>query len=77
MRQSPMVPHGERNPALPVTTAPATARDVDKARLVAFPGIGHDLPTAPRPAVAREMPEPAATTSEEYPCPTSRPSSTS
>ncbi|WP_157594867.1 hypothetical protein [Streptosporangium amethystogenes] len=36
MRQSPMMLHGERNPALRVTAAPATARDVDKAQLFAL-----------------------------------------
>lgn len=57
MRESHLVLHGEQNPP--------TARDVDRARPVTFPGIGRDLPTALRPAVTREMRELAATASAQ------------
>ncbi|WP_308429796.1 MULTISPECIES: alpha/beta fold hydrolase [Streptomyces] len=61
LRRPLLVLHGERDPILRVTAARATARAVDGARLVTFPGVGHDLPAALCPAIAGAVREPAAT----------------
>ncbi|MGC4940038.1 alpha/beta fold hydrolase [Kribbella sp. DT2] len=60
-----LVLHGEQDPILRVTAAHATAHAVDGARLVTFPGVGHDIPAALWPAVAHEVRELAATVSTQ------------
>lgn len=50
-----LVLHGEQDPILRATAARATARAVAGARLVTFPGVGHDLPAALWPTIAREV----------------------
>ena len=50
-----LVLHGDRDPILRVSAARATAKAIDGARLVVLPGVGHDLPTALWPDVAREV----------------------
>jgi pimeloyl-ACP methyl ester carboxylesterase len=57
LRAPILVLHGEQDPILRVTAARATARAVDGARLVTFPGVGHDLPAALWPTIAREVRE--------------------
>ncbi|MCX4744843.1 alpha/beta fold hydrolase [Kitasatospora sp. NBC_01287] len=60
LRRPTLVLHGEQDPILRVTAARATTRAVDGARLVTFPGVGHDLPAALWPAIAREVRQLAA-----------------
>ncbi|MDQ0373514.1 alpha/beta fold hydrolase [Cellulomonas humilata] len=50
-----LVLHGEADPILRVAAGRATADAVDGARLVTLPGVGHDLPAALWPTVAREV----------------------
>jgi pimeloyl-ACP methyl ester carboxylesterase len=50
-----LVLHGEQDQLLRVTAARATARAIEEARLVTFPGVGHDLPAALWPDIAREV----------------------
>ncbi|MDH6129585.1 hypothetical protein [Kitasatospora sp. GP82] len=47
------------SPGSPGPAGRATARAVNGARLVALPGVGHDLPAALWPTVAREVRETA------------------
>jgi pimeloyl-ACP methyl ester carboxylesterase len=47
-----LVLHGEQDPILRVSAGRATARAIPGARLVTFPGVGHDLPSALWPEVA-------------------------
>ncbi|GAA4965510.1 alpha/beta hydrolase [Yinghuangia aomiensis] len=50
-----LVLHGEQDPILKVRAAHATAKAIRGARLVTFPGVGHDLPAALWPDVAAEV----------------------
>lgn len=50
-----LVLHGEADPILRVGAARATAKAVEGARLVTFPGVGHDLPEAIWPRIAEEV----------------------
>jgi pimeloyl-ACP methyl ester carboxylesterase len=50
-----LVLHGDQDPILRVSAARATAKAIDGARLVVLPGVGHDLPAALWPDVAREV----------------------
>ncbi|MEW1612751.1 hypothetical protein [Streptomyces sp. NPDC088744] len=50
-----MVPHGEQDPVLRVSAGRATARAVGGARLVTYPGVGHDLPAAVWPGISRRI----------------------
>ena len=61
-----LVLHGEADPLLRVSAGRATASAVQGARLVTFPGVGHDIPAPLWPAVAREVRE-LATRSPETP----------
>jgi pimeloyl-ACP methyl ester carboxylesterase len=63
LRQPTLVLHGDQDPILRVAAAHATARAVDGARLRTFPGVGHDLPAALWPTIAREVGALAATVS--------------
>jgi pimeloyl-ACP methyl ester carboxylesterase len=47
--------HGDQDPILRVSAARATARAVAGARLVIFPGMGHELPAPLWPAIARDV----------------------
>ncbi|MGE7435726.1 alpha/beta fold hydrolase [Kitasatospora sp. NPDC001175] len=60
LRRPTLVLHGEQDPLLRVAAARATARAIAGARLVTFPGVGHDLPAALWRAVAREVGDLAA-----------------
>ncbi|WP_456823891.1 alpha/beta fold hydrolase [Cellulomonas sp. P5_E12] len=55
LRAPALVLHGEADPILRVSAARATANAIDGARLVTFPGVGHDLPAPLWPTVAREV----------------------
>ena len=48
-----LVLHGDQDPILRVSAARATAKAIDGARLVVLPGVGHDLPAALWPDIAR------------------------
>jgi pimeloyl-ACP methyl ester carboxylesterase len=61
LRRPMLVLHGEQDPILRVAAARATVRAVDGARLVTFPGVGHDIPAALWPVVSREVRDLAAT----------------
>ena len=50
-----LVLHGEADPILRPAAGRATAEAVNGARLVTFPGVGHDLPAELWPTVAREV----------------------
>ena len=52
-----LVLHGDRDPILRMSAGRATARAIDGARLVVLPGVGHDLPAALWPAIARQVRE--------------------
>jgi pimeloyl-ACP methyl ester carboxylesterase len=55
LRKPVLVLHGDQDPILRVSAARATAKAIDGARLVIFPGVGHDLPAPLWPAIADEM----------------------
>ncbi|WP_331773516.1 alpha/beta fold hydrolase (plasmid) [Embleya sp. NBC_00888] len=55
LRRPTLVLHGEQDPLLRVHAARVTAHTVPGARLVTFPGVGHDLPAALWPTVADEV----------------------
>jgi pimeloyl-ACP methyl ester carboxylesterase len=54
--QRPMlVLHGEEDPFIRVSAAEATAKAVPGARLVTFPGVGHDFPAPLWPVIAEAV----------------------
>ena len=55
LRAPALVLHGEADPILRVSAGRATAHAIAGARLVTFPGVGHDLPTSLWPTVAGEV----------------------
>jgi pimeloyl-ACP methyl ester carboxylesterase len=55
LKKPVLVLHGDRDPILRVSAARATARAIAGARLVIFPGMGHDLPAPLWPTIAREV----------------------
>ena len=55
LRAPTLVLHGEADPILRVAAGRATAGAIGGARLVTYPGVGHDLPAALWPAVAQEV----------------------
>lgn len=61
LRRPTLVLHGEQDPLLRVNAARVTARTVPGARLVTFPGVGHDLPAALWTTVADEVRDLAST----------------
>ena len=50
-----LVIHGEDDPLVPLPGGEATADAVPDAKLVTFPGMGHDLPRALWPAILDEI----------------------
>ncbi|MEV4800897.1 alpha/beta hydrolase [Nonomuraea sp. NPDC049421] len=50
-----LVIHGEADPLIPVAGGRATAEAVPGARLVTYPGMGHDLPKALWPDIVAEI----------------------
>ncbi|MET7298836.1 alpha/beta hydrolase [Embleya sp. NPDC005575] len=55
LRRPTLVLHGEQDPILRVSAGRATARAIDGARLVTYPGVGHDLPAALWTDIARQV----------------------
>ncbi len=55
LRKPVLVLHGDQDPILRVGAARATAKAIAGARLVIFPGVGHDLPAPLWPDIAREV----------------------
>ncbi|HEX4829642.1 MAG TPA: alpha/beta hydrolase [Trebonia sp.] len=55
LRQPALVLHGDRDPILRASAARATARAIEGARLVVYPGMGHDLPAPLWAAIAGEV----------------------
>jgi pimeloyl-ACP methyl ester carboxylesterase len=55
LKKPVLVLHGGQDPILRVSAARATARAVARARLVIFPGMGHELPAPLWPAIARDV----------------------
>lgn len=55
LRKPVLVLHGDKDPILRVSAARATAKAIDGARLVIFPGVGHDLPAPLWQVIADEV----------------------
>ncbi len=55
-----LVIHGEADPLVPISGGRATARAIPGARLIAIPGMGHDLPREVWPRVVDGVAETAA-----------------
>jgi pimeloyl-ACP methyl ester carboxylesterase len=60
LRRPTLVLHGEQDPILRVSAGRATAQAIDGARLVTYPSVGHDLPAALWPDIARQVSDIAA-----------------
>ena len=50
-----LVIHGEQDPIIRPKGGRSTARAIPGARLVTYPGMGHDLPRALWPAILEEI----------------------
>ncbi|GAA3666601.1 alpha/beta hydrolase [Nonomuraea antimicrobica] len=55
VRVPTLVLHGEADPLVPPAGGRATAAAIPGARLVTYPGMGHDLPPALWPAIVAEI----------------------
>jgi pimeloyl-ACP methyl ester carboxylesterase len=55
VRVPALVLHGEEDPLIPVVGGRATAAAIPGARLVTYPGMGHDLPRALWPDIVAEI----------------------
>jgi pimeloyl-ACP methyl ester carboxylesterase len=55
LRMPALVVHGEADPLVQSSGGRATARVIPGARLVLYPGMGHDLPAALQPAVVEQI----------------------
>jgi pimeloyl-ACP methyl ester carboxylesterase len=55
LRRPALVLHGDADPLIRLSGGLATARAIPGAKLVVFPGMGHDLPTALQPVIADEI----------------------
>lgn len=55
LRIPALVIHGERDPVIRPRGGRATARAIPGARLVTYPGMGHDLPAALWPSIVGEI----------------------
>ncbi|MFI7610028.1 alpha/beta fold hydrolase [Nonomuraea terrae] len=55
VRVPALVLHGEEDPLVPVAGGRATAAAIPGARLVTYPGMGHDLPRALWPDIVAEI----------------------
>jgi pimeloyl-ACP methyl ester carboxylesterase len=55
LRIPALVIHGEQDPVIRPRGGRATARAIPGARLVTYPGMGHDLPAALWPAIVDEI----------------------
>jgi pimeloyl-ACP methyl ester carboxylesterase len=70
LRMPVLVIHGEQDPIIRPKGGRATARAIPRARLVTYPGMGHDLPRALWPAILEEISALAAEAEEAPPRPT-------
>jgi pimeloyl-ACP methyl ester carboxylesterase len=52
-----LVVHGEADPLIRVSGGRATAAVIPGAKLVVYPGMGHDLPASLQPAIVQEIVE--------------------
>ncbi len=52
-----LVIHGEADPMVPVKAGRATAAVIPYARLITFPGMGHDLPRELWPSITEAIAE--------------------
>jgi pimeloyl-ACP methyl ester carboxylesterase len=64
LRVPTLVLHGEDDPLVRIEGGRATAAAVPGARLITYPGMGHDLPAALWPQVVHEIAEHARTAAE-------------
>ena len=55
LRIPTLVIHGEQDPVIRLRGGRATARAIPGARLVTYPGMGHDLPAALWPSIVAEI----------------------
>jgi pimeloyl-ACP methyl ester carboxylesterase len=55
LHQPALVVHGDADPLVRLSGGLATARAIHDAKLVVFPGMGHDLPATLQPAIADEI----------------------
>jgi pimeloyl-ACP methyl ester carboxylesterase len=55
LRIPALVIHGEQDPVIRARGGRATARAIPGARLVTYPGMGHDLPAALWPSIVAEI----------------------
>lgn len=55
LHQHALVVHGDADPLVRLAGGLATARAIPRAKLVVFPGMGHDLPAALQAAIADEI----------------------
>lgn len=62
-----LVIHGEQDPVIRPTGGQATAAAIPNAKLVSFPGMGHDLPRPLWPAISNEIHELTARGQERHP----------
>jgi pimeloyl-ACP methyl ester carboxylesterase len=67
-----LIIHGEQDPIIRLKGGRATAQAVPGARLVTYPGMGHDLPRALWPTILEEISALAAQAEEAPPRPASR-----
>ena len=72
LRMPVLVIHGEQDPIIRAKGGRATAAAIPGARLVTYPGMGHDLPRALWPAILEEISALAAQAGEAPPRPAGR-----
>ncbi len=69
LRIPALVIHGDQDPVIRPKGGRATARAIPRARLVAYPGMGHDLPRPLWPSILDEICAQAARTKTPAPLP--------
>ena len=72
LRMPVLIIHGEQDPIIRPKGGRSTAQAVPGARLVTYPGMGHDLPRALWPTILEEIAALAAQAEEAPPRPASR-----
>ena len=73
LRMPVLVIHGEQDPIIRPKGGRSTARAIPGARLVTYPGMGHDLPRALWPAILEEISALAAQAGQAQPRPAGPP----
>jgi len=71
VRVPTLVVHGEADPMQSVRAAKATADAIPGARLVTYPGMGHDLPRTLWPTIINEIHTTATAADRSGPAPAS------